>query len=81
MVATIADLMVSPQYQERRFFETIEHPGTGPALYAGIPATFDGGRPPSRRAPLLGEHNEHIYRDVLQMDAGHLARLRAHAII
>ncbi len=81
MVATIADLMVSPQYQERRYFEPIEHPRTGAARYAGIPATLDGDRPALRRAPLLGEHNEQVYRDVLHLDADHLARLRAHAII
>jgi crotonobetainyl-CoA:carnitine CoA-transferase CaiB-like acyl-CoA transferase len=81
MVADVEDLLASPQYTARRFFETIDHPSTGPVAYPGVPCTIDGVRPTSSRAPLLGEHNEPIYRDRLGLTSAELVRLRECQVI
>jgi crotonobetainyl-CoA:carnitine CoA-transferase CaiB-like acyl-CoA transferase len=81
MVADVADLVDSPQYTHRQFFDTIEHPVIGPGTYPGLPCTLDGARPTSRRAPLLGEHNETIYHDSLGLTTTELLRLRERQII
>jgi crotonobetainyl-CoA:carnitine CoA-transferase CaiB-like acyl-CoA transferase len=60
-VATIEDLMKSEQLLFRGFYQSVDHPEVGPALYPGAPFTFDGERPEVSRAPLLGEHNAEVY--------------------
>jgi crotonobetainyl-CoA:carnitine CoA-transferase CaiB-like acyl-CoA transferase len=58
MVATVADLLESPQYVAREFWQTIDHPATGPLRYAGLGYTISGYSPPAERAPELGEHSK-----------------------
>ena len=55
--AGVEDLLASPQYRHRRYFQTIDHPVAGPLTYPGYPCHIDGRELPVRRAPLLGEHN------------------------
>ena len=54
------------QLEERHFFESVEHPVLGPARYATLPMRFSEGpeRRHRRHAPLLGEHNEELLREV-----------------
>jgi crotonobetainyl-CoA:carnitine CoA-transferase CaiB-like acyl-CoA transferase len=60
-VVTIADLMGDPHYERRGFWETVDHPETGPLRYPGRPFVLHGSpRPPARRAPLLGEHQAEL---------------------
>ncbi|MBE0481644.1 MAG: CoA transferase [Dehalococcoidia bacterium] len=60
------DVVENPQLIERSFFADLEHPELGCSLkYPGAPYRL--GESPwklNRRAPLLGEHNEEIYRDL-----------------
>ena len=57
-VATARDLLESPQLRHRRFFVEMEHPVAGSVTMPGAP--FQMSRTPlvTRRAPLLGEHND-----------------------
>ena len=56
-VMTIADLFSDDHSRRRGYWETIEHPETGPLLYPGRPFLMSATpRPLARRAPLLGEH-------------------------
>src|SRR5690606_26371105 len=55
-VATAKDLLESPQYAAREFWQTVDHPATGPAQYPGAPYRMTGVQPRSGRAPLPGEH-------------------------
>lgn len=58
-VYTVADVLNDPVFQSRGAFEVIDHPATGPVTYPGRPFMMsDSPRPPARRAPLLGEHND-----------------------
>jgi CoA:oxalate CoA-transferase len=58
MVADVPDLLASEQYAARDFWQTVDHPSTGPLTYAGAPYRMGGYAPPTRRAPVLGEHTD-----------------------
>ena len=51
MVATVDDLLESPQYAAREFWQTIDHPATGPLRYPGpaIPSAATRPRLNARR--------------------------------
>jgi crotonobetainyl-CoA:carnitine CoA-transferase CaiB-like acyl-CoA transferase len=48
--------------QDRRFFETVDHPVGGRARYSTLPMVFSDAVTPLHRrpAPLLGEHNAEV---------------------
>jgi crotonobetainyl-CoA:carnitine CoA-transferase CaiB-like acyl-CoA transferase len=51
---------------ERNFFEWVEHPVTGPGPVPGVLFRVgDGGARVRGPAPLIGQHNEEIFRDLL----------------
>ncbi len=81
MVADMADVLDSPQYRDRQFFDRIDHPSTGIAEYPGLPVRFNGERPRTTRAPLLGEHNRAVYERRLGFDEQTVTRLRERGII
>jgi crotonobetainyl-CoA:carnitine CoA-transferase CaiB-like acyl-CoA transferase len=79
-VNTIAELLSDPHFEERAFFETIDHPTTGPQTYPGrnYRSSAHGWPPPGRRrAPLLGEHTDEVLGEALGLDGGAIAELRA----
>ena len=79
-VNTVAELLSDPHFSERAFFETIDHPATGPLTYPGRAyrsSAHGWPPPPRRRAPLLGEHTDEILGDTLGLDADAIAGLRA----
>jgi len=57
MVATVGDLLESEQYVAREFWQTVDHPATGPLTYAGAGYRISGYDAPVARAPVLGEHS------------------------
>lgn len=59
-VATIQDLLESPQYAARDFWKIVDHPATGPVPYPGAPYRMTGVTPRTDRAPLPGEHTATI---------------------
>ncbi|AYE97010.1 CoA transferase [Mycobacterium paragordonae] len=73
----------NPQLRARGFFESLEHPRTGPGLYPTPPFALLTGqqqwllRPP----PTLGEHNEDVLRDQCGLTEGELAHLAAGKVI
>ncbi len=69
VVARPSDLYEDPQLKAREFFVTLDHPVMGPTPYDG-PVTRFSKTPHRLRspAPLLGEHNESVMRDVLGKD-------------
>jgi crotonobetainyl-CoA:carnitine CoA-transferase CaiB-like acyl-CoA transferase len=59
---TAAEVVNSPQMIATKYFVEVDHPEIGRAKYPGAPYTLT--ETPwqiTRRAPLLGEHNEEIY--------------------
>lgn len=81
-VATFDNLVKSAQLRERSFFEEVEHPLVGSALYPGRPFKMSEAHwEPLRRAPLLGEHNEEVYGSRLGVSGQDLVRLREMNVI
>jgi len=64
------------QIAARGNFVTIDHPEMGPVVYNGAPYRLS--RTPTNIvcAPLIGEHTDQVFRDVVGMDEAELARLR-----
>ena len=77
------DVLGDPQLLARGFWEPVEHPELGATL--DYPGPFvrlsDAPCRIRRRAPLLGEHNEEIYRKELGLSAEDLAILKEGGII
>jgi benzylsuccinate CoA-transferase BbsF subunit len=59
------DLFEDPQMQSRNHYRKINHPEAGPTRYDGPPFTFSDVPLEVRPAPLLGEHNDYVFRDLL----------------
>jgi len=56
-----------PQLRERRLWTETAHPELGTALVEGWGFKFPGEPQTSRRAPLLGEHNDYVLQDLIGM--------------
>jgi CoA:oxalate CoA-transferase len=75
-VATVEDLFASRQLLARQFFQALDHPCAGKAIYPSAPFRLQGAPGRQVRAPLLGEHNQEIYCGRLGFSSADLARLR-----
>jgi crotonobetainyl-CoA:carnitine CoA-transferase CaiB-like acyl-CoA transferase len=61
-----ADAYGDPHLQERDYFLTMSHPEAGTHAYPGFPYRLASGTQCVRHpAPLLGEHNSYVYRELL----------------
>ncbi len=78
LVATMADVQHDPQLRARGHFWETDHPVIGPLTYDGpaylLSETRAGPRNP---APLLGQHTEQVFREVLDYSEDELAELVA----
>lgn len=75
--------MEHPQLQGREYWQQVEYPVLGqkltfPGAFLKSSATTCG---ISRRAPLIGEHNEEVYKDELEFSSGQLVILKEAGII
>ena len=62
-INSVADLFEDENFAHRGFFQTIDHPDTGPLRYPGHHFQLrrpEGPMPERRRAPLLGEHTDEV---------------------
>jgi crotonobetainyl-CoA:carnitine CoA-transferase CaiB-like acyl-CoA transferase len=73
----------NPQLRDRGFFESLEHPRTGPGLYPCPPfARLDGTENWLFRAPpTLGQHNIDVLTEMCGVTAAELERLAAQGVI
>jgi benzylsuccinate CoA-transferase BbsF subunit/naphthyl-2-methylsuccinate CoA transferase subunit len=69
MVARDADVFVDPHLRARGFFHTLTHPEAGTHDYPGYPWVWPGVERPTNPPPCLGEHNAHIYKELLGFSA------------
>ena len=76
-----AELLFSEPFAEAGFWESVERAHVGTHLYPGLPIVRSGQRPaPTIPAPLLGQHNEEIFR-AMGLSPTEIADLRAGNVI
>ena len=82
-VVNTTDILTSPQLAAREFWTELEHPELGTTLtYPGAFAKVSQAPPRvSRRAPLIGEHNEDIYEKELGLSREELLLLKQTRVI
>ncbi|MDD5288938.1 MAG: CoA transferase [Dehalococcoidales bacterium] len=80
-INTVDEVLDNPQYKDRGFWAEIDHPCTGKLTYPGNPAKMTETGFEVQRAPLLGEHNEEIYRERLHYSREDIVRLREDGVI
>lgn len=69
------DILTDPHLRERGMVVTIEHPTRGTITMPGCPVQLTDSPVEARPAPLLGEHNEEVYRELLGLTADTLENL------
>ena len=75
------DVFRDPHLRAREFFQTVDHPATGPLEYPGLPFRMLGTPGELRRAPLLGEHTREVLCGRLGYSPEDVARLGQHGIV
>jgi benzylsuccinate CoA-transferase BbsE subunit len=82
-VSTTADMPGNPQLAARGFWQKLEHPELGTSItYPGAFAHASEAPPRiSRRAPLIGEHNQEIYEKELGISKEKLLILKQAGVI
>jgi benzylsuccinate CoA-transferase BbsF subunit len=76
------ELVKDPHLRERGFFVEVDHPAVGKRLISGLSFSLNatpGGI--SRPAPLLGQHNEYVFGELLGMSRNEIARLEEEQVI
>lgn len=76
-----ADLAADPYLRKRGMFVEIDHPVTGPLTMVGSPFKMSASSVPILPAPLLGEHNDLVYKEMLKISDDELERLRQAGVI
>ncbi|HZU76180.1 MAG TPA: CoA transferase, partial [Dehalococcoidia bacterium] len=80
-VQTPAEVFHDHNLRERGYFVPVDNPVAGTVEQPGAPYHASETPWQTRRAPLLGEHNEQVYVDQLGFSHEDLARLRDRGII
>ena len=60
---------------------TIDHPELGELELVGAPWKMSDYEMPARHAPLLGEHNGYVLRELLGLSEAEVAELRKNDVI
>lgn len=81
-VNRMCDIYDDPQLKQRPQWVELEHPEIGKMHYQRPPFLLDKTPPgPSKRDPLLGEHNEYFYRELLGLSRMEYERLVKEGVI
>ena len=82
-IATVSEVLASPQLEFRKYWQMLEHPELGRSFpYPGPFAKFsEAPIAYRRRPPLIGEHNHEIYSGELGLSAEKIADLTRRGII
>ena len=81
-VNNIADMVNNPQVKAREMIVDVDFPGIGPVPLGGVVTKLS--KTPGEietRAPLVGEHNEEIYCNLLNLSLGELRQLEQEGVI
>lgn len=75
------DLYADPHLRARNAFVTVDHPEIGELELVGAPWRMSDYEMPTRCAPLLGEHNEYVLREILGLNEAEVTELRKKDVI
>jgi crotonobetainyl-CoA:carnitine CoA-transferase CaiB-like acyl-CoA transferase len=81
-LATTKDIVENPQLAARDFWVELSHQEKGAVTYPG--AFAKSSEEPlvvSRRAPLLGEHTQEVFGDILGLSEEEIRRLQEEGVI
>lgn len=76
-----SDLYADPHLRARQAFVTVQHPELGELEFAGSPWRTSDGDMAMERAPLLGEHNDYVLRQLLGLSEAEVDDLRREDVI
>ena len=69
-------IFLDPHFNERKVFVDVEHPLVRNTVVYNLPWKFNSLDPkPMRHAPLLGEHNEYVFKDILGLSTDEIDEL------
>jgi crotonobetainyl-CoA:carnitine CoA-transferase CaiB-like acyl-CoA transferase len=78
----VKDLVSDPQLKARQFFVEIEHPVIGNLTLPGLPWRAVGAQKGNYNCPpLLGEHNDYVFGELLGLSGEEIARLKEEKVI
>jgi len=81
-VLAARDVFDDPQLQETGFYWNIDHPALGVWPYPRLTIHLSDAPEPNRRAgPLLGEHNEYVFGQLLGLSTEELGQLAADGVL
>ena len=82
-ILSIAEISEDPHFVEaRKMFPIMEQPGIGEMRVNGVPIKLSESELAIQRpAPMLGEHNDEVYRELLGLNADEIAELKAKGTI
>jgi benzylsuccinate CoA-transferase BbsF subunit len=75
------ELIRDPHLRQRGAFVEVDHPEFGRREFVGAPWKMSDYEPPVWHAPLFGEHNDHVFRELLGLNDDELAELRRRGVI
>ncbi len=82
IVQDISDMMeTDPQLRERGFWTSVDHPVIGCGRYPGVPGILSRTPHVMSRAPLFGEHNQHVLEGLLGIPEDEIGNLIADGVI
>ena len=76
VVAAGEDLHKDPQLKHRGHLRVFEHPVMGQRTYSAPSFRMSETPPDHRRAPLLGEHDEYVYHEIMGLSHAEIDALR-----
>ena len=82
VVQNIAQVANDPHLQARGFLVEIQHPEMGRTLHAGLPMRHSATPGQVRsHAPLIGEHNDYVFQQLLGMSREEIQHLEAIGVL
>ncbi len=81
MVNRLSDLFADPQLEHRRIWRELPHAELERFHYIAPPYILSETPAELRPSPLLGEHNEYVYRTILGLPDREMERLVANGVI
>ncbi len=80
-VLAMKELLEDESLRARGMIAEVEHPQRGSYFTVGCPLVLSDSPVDYRRAPLLGEHNEELLKELMGYDAARVESLRAEGVI